>query len=160
MAKILVVDDEVRVLSVIEKRLESQGYAVVTAQDGNEALKKVRSENPDLIILDLILPGLNGYEVCSFLKRDKRLMKIPVVMLTARSQEADAEMGFKAGADAYMTKPFKHEILLERVKELLEKAEEDKKKDALKKEEEEKKISEKLMEDAKRYGIFKKRVKK
>ncbi|MEO0092904.1 MAG: response regulator, partial [candidate division WOR-3 bacterium] len=117
MAKrILVVDDEARVLAVIQKRLESAGYEVITAMDGTEGLKKAREENPDLIILDLILPKLNGYQVCAILKRDSYYKKIPILMLTARSQERDIEEGMRVGADAYMTKPFKNEVLLEQVK--------------------------------------------
>lgn len=124
MAKrILVVDDEVRVLAVIQQRLESAGYEVVTAMDGTEGYAKARSVKPDLIILDLILPNLNGYQVCSLLKRDSTYKWIPIVMLTARSQEKDIEEGMKVGADAYMTKPFDHVALLDQIARLLADAE-------------------------------------
>ncbi len=117
--KILVVDDEVRVLTVIQKRLQSAGYEVITATNGRDGLKLARAENPDLVILDLILPGMGGYEVCSFLKRDKRFSHIPVIILTARSQEKDIEEGNRAGADAYFTKPFNPEELIKKIEELL-----------------------------------------
>jgi DNA-binding response OmpR family regulator len=107
MAKrILVVDDEIRVLAVLEKRLSSAGYEVVTAAEGYDGLKKARSVGPDLIILDLIMPNLNGYQICAMLKRDGDYKHIPILMLTARSQEKDIEEGMKMGADAYLTKPF------------------------------------------------------
>jgi DNA-binding response OmpR family regulator len=118
-ARILAVDDEVHILAVIQQRLESAGYEVITAQDGMEALKKARSGAPDLIILDLILPRLNGYEVCAMLKRDRDLRDVPVLMLTARAQVQDIDEGMKVGADAYMTKPYRTELFLARVAELI-----------------------------------------
>lgn len=124
MAKrILVVDDEPRVLAVISKRLESKGYEVITATEGYEGLRKARTEKPDLIILDLIMPNLNGYQICAMLKRDLDYKHIPILMLTARSQEKDIEEGMKMGADAYLTKPYKDEVLLSYVAELLAKGE-------------------------------------
>ncbi len=155
MAKrILVVDDEARVLAVIQKRLESAGYEVITAMDGTEGLKKAREENPDLIILDLILPKLNGYQVCAILKRDSYYKKIPILMLTARSQERDIEEGMRVGADAYMTKPFKNEVLLEQVKQLLAKEEEKKLQAEKERLVKEKEMGEKLLREAKRMGII------
>jgi DNA-binding response OmpR family regulator len=124
MAKrILVADDEIRVVAVIKKRLESVGYDVITAYEGYEALKKARAERPDLIVLDLIMPNLNGYQVCAMLKRDDEYKHIPILMLTARSQEKDIEEGMRSGADYYMTKPFEHEMLLAQISALLAKAE-------------------------------------
>ena len=124
MAKrILVVDDEIRVLAVIQRRLESVGYEVVTALDGNDALRKARSEKPDLIVLDLILPGFNGFQICGMLKRDLQFRQIPILILSARSQEKDIEEGKHMGAEAYMTKPYKHEELLAKIAELLARAE-------------------------------------
>lgn len=155
MAKrILVVDDEARVLTVIQKRLESVGYEVLTAMDGNEALNKARSETPDLIILDLILPKLNGYQVCSILKRDSYYKKIPIIMLTARTQERDIEEGMRVGADAYMTKPFKNEVLLEQIQQLLAKADERKVQTEKERMAKEAEIGKKLMEEAKRMGVL------
>jgi two-component system alkaline phosphatase synthesis response regulator PhoP len=160
MAKrILVVDDEARVLAVIQKRLESAGYEVITALDGTEGLSKAHSENPDLIVLDLILPKLNGYQVCSILKRDVYYKHVPILMLTARSQERDVDEGIRVGADAYMTKPFKNEVLLGQIEELLAKA--DKKKAELQKEKvaKEKELSDKLLKEAERMGVLRKEEK-
>jgi two-component system alkaline phosphatase synthesis response regulator PhoP len=158
-AKILVVDDETKVLAVIQKRLESVGYEVITAQDGSEGLKKARSENPDLIILDLILPGIDGYQVCSILKHDTVYKKIPILMLTVRSQKQDMDEGMRVGADAYMIKPFKHEVLLDKVDELLKKAEEEKSKEMKEKEAEEKEHGDRLLKEAEAMGVLRKEEK-
>jgi two-component system alkaline phosphatase synthesis response regulator PhoP len=120
VTRILAVDDEPKILAVIQARLESVGYEVFTAEDGLTGLKQAHSLKPDLIILDLILPGLNGYQICSLLKRDKAFKSIPILMLTARSQAKDIQEGMLVGADAYMTKPYKAESLLEKIKELLD----------------------------------------
>lgn len=157
--KILVVDDEIRVVTVIQKRLESAGYDVITAMDGNEALIKARAENPDLILLDLILPKLNGYQVCAILKRDKIFKQVPILMLTARSQERDVDEGMRVGADAYMIKPFKNEILLDQIERLLAKVEEKKTKAQKDKVEQEKEIGEKLVKEAERMGVIRKEEK-
>ncbi len=154
--KILVVDDEIRVVTVIQKRLESVGYDVITAMDGNEALMKARSENPDLILLDLILPKLNGYQVCAILKRDKLFKQVPILMLTARSQERDVDEGMRVGADAYMIKPFKNEILLDQIERLLTKVEEKKTKALRDKAEQDKEVGEKLVKEAERMGVLRK----
>jgi two-component system alkaline phosphatase synthesis response regulator PhoP len=103
----------------LKVELEKNDYEVITASDGKKGLEKAHKEKPDLIILDLILPKLDGYVVCSLLKRDKRYSAIPIIVLTARDKEEDLEMGKKVGADAYITKPFKFEILLGKIKELL-----------------------------------------
>jgi len=125
MAKrILVVDDEPRILAVIRRRLETVGHQVSIAVDGIEALRKARAERPDLIILDLLLPDVSGLEVCTLLKGDASLRTIPVLMLTARSQAADIAEGRRVGADAYITKPYESDTLLEQVARLLAKAEE------------------------------------
>jgi two-component system alkaline phosphatase synthesis response regulator PhoP len=125
MAKrILVIEDEPHVQAVIRKRLETKGYEVVTAIDGREGLRQCRSARPDLIILDLILPGMDGFQLCALLKRDDTLRETPILMLTARTQERDIERGIALGADAYMTKPFKPAALLKRIAELLDKPKE------------------------------------
>ncbi len=157
--KILVVDDEIRVVTVIQKRLESAGYDVITAMDGNEALMKARTETPDLILLDLILPKLNGYQVCAILKRDKLFKQVPILMLTARSQERDVDEGMRVGADAYMIKPFKNEILLDQIERLLAKVEEKKVKAQKDKVEQDKEIGEKLVKEAERMGVLRKEEK-
>jgi len=117
--KILLVDDEKDLSEIVKFRLESQGYDVICAYDGQEALDKARDEKPDLIIMDLMLPKLDGYKVCRMLKFDKKYNKIPVIIFTARSQESDKEAGKDVGADAYITKPFEPEALIAEIKKLL-----------------------------------------
>ena len=121
--RILAIDDEVRVLTMIRKRLEFTGYEVITATDGREGLQLARSEKPDLIVLDIILPNLDGYQICARLKADESLKNIPILMLTARSQAKDVEEGMKVGADAYMTKPYDPELFVKQVESLLEEVE-------------------------------------
>jgi two-component system alkaline phosphatase synthesis response regulator PhoP len=157
--KILVVDDEIKLLTVIQKRLESVGYEVITAKDGGEGLRKARAENPDLIILDLILPILDGYQVCSILKHDTVYKKVPILMLTVRSQKQDMDEGMRVGADAFMTKPFKHEELLAQVAELLKKAEAEKSNEQTKKEAGEKEHGERLLKEAEAMGLLRKEEK-
>lgn len=118
--KILVVDDEPDIISVVQARLESKKYKVIAAVDGEEGLGKLAQENPDLIILDLMLPGIGGYEFCAKVKADAKSMHIPVLMLTARAGDMDKAMGLKCGADGYLTKPFSGEDLLEEISQLLQ----------------------------------------
>ena len=119
--KILIIDDEPDILELLVLRLEANGYEVTSATDGQKGLDKARNENPDLIILDLMLPSIDGYKVCRMLKFDERFKKIPIVLFTARTQEADMKLGQEVGADAYITKPFEPNILLSKVAELLKK---------------------------------------
>ena len=117
--KILVVEDEAELTGAIQIRLEQAGYEVLLAYDGQQALEKARGENPDLIVLDLMLPKIDGFKVCRMLKFDEKYRKIPVVMLTARAQEKDETLGYEVGADAFITKPFKYQVLLSKIRELL-----------------------------------------
>lgn len=117
--KLLLVDDEPDIVSMVKVRLEANGYDVVTASDGKEAIDKAHKEKPDLIILDLMLPKIDGFKVCAMLKRDQRYMKIPIVMFTARAQETDEKLGKQLGADAYIMKPFEAKTLLDTIKGLL-----------------------------------------
>jgi two-component system alkaline phosphatase synthesis response regulator PhoP len=117
--KILVVEDEAELTNAIQIRLEQAGYEVLIAYDGKEGLEKAREENPDLIVLDLMLPKMDGYKVCRMLKFDAKYKKIPVVMLTARAQEKDESLGYEVGADVFITKPFKYQVLLSKIRELL-----------------------------------------
>ena len=117
--RILVVDDEVELIKAIQIRLEQAGYEALFAYDGKEGLEKAHKEKPDLIILDLMLPKMDGYKVCGLLKADTRYDKIPIIIFTARAQESDIKMGQEVGADAYMTKPFEYQVLLGKIKELL-----------------------------------------
>lgn len=117
--KILVVDDEVELVKAVQIRLGQAGYEVLVAYDGQEGLDKAKKENPDLIILDLMIPKIDGYKVCGLLKADTRYNKIPVIMFTARAQESDIQTGKEVGVDAYIIKPFDHQMLLGKIKELL-----------------------------------------
>ena len=119
--RILVVDDETDLLSMVEMRLTANGYEVITAQDGQEGLDKAKSEKPDLMILDLMLPKMDGYKVCALLKKDARYSKTPIILFTARAQEDDKQLGSEVGADAYITKPFDPDTLLVKIEELLRK---------------------------------------
>ena len=117
--KILLVDDEPSLVKVVSRRLEAEGFKVRAAFDGEEALRLVTEERPELIILDVMLPKMNGHEVCRKLKWDARYQKIPVLMFTAKVQEKDEKIGFEAGADAYVCKPFRASELIEKIKFLL-----------------------------------------
>jgi DNA-binding response OmpR family regulator len=114
--KVLVVEDESTLLETLEYNLTRQGYAVCTATDGLAALEVARRERPDLILLDILLPNLDGFEVCRILRRE---MSVPILMLTARTDEVDKVVGLEVGADDYLTKPFSMRELLARVKALL-----------------------------------------
>ncbi|MHB9027657.1 MAG: response regulator [Candidatus Latescibacterota bacterium] len=117
--RILVVDDEEDILELIGYNLARDGYFVETAKTGESALEKVRRDKPDLVILDLMLPGIDGLEVCRLLKRDSQTAPIPVVMVTAKGEDADIVTGLELGADDYVTKPFSPRVLLARVKAVL-----------------------------------------
>lgn len=117
--KILLVDDEVSLVAMIKKRLEANNYDVITAYDGLEAMDKVKKEKPDLIVLDLMLPRMDGYRVCGLLKKDSQYLSIPIIMFTARAQEIDIKMGKEMGCDAYIIKPFDSKTLLDKIEELL-----------------------------------------
>jgi DNA-binding response OmpR family regulator len=117
--KILVVDDEVDLVETIRFPLESEGFTVLVSYNGEDALNQARKENPDLILLDIMLPKLDGYKVCRLLKFDERYRNIPILMLTAKTQEKDKTIGMETGADEYITKPFDIDELLEKVKSYL-----------------------------------------
>src|SRR6202521_6085052 len=104
--KILAVDDERSIVRLIQVTLEKHGHQVVTAFDGKEALERVAVEQPDMIVLDVMMPYLDGFEVLRNLKKDPDTRDIPVIMLTAKAQDADVFNGYKSGADCYLTKPF------------------------------------------------------
>lgn len=114
--RILVVEDEPTLVETLEYNLIRQGYEVVTAMDGAEALATARSENPDLVILDVMLPILDGFEVCRILRQESN---VPILMLTARTEEVDKVVGLEVGADDYLSKPFSMRELMARVKALL-----------------------------------------
>jgi two-component system phosphate regulon response regulator PhoB len=118
--KILVVDDEPDAIELITFNLQNAGFQVVTADDGAAALRKARSTAPDLIVLDLMLPEIDGLEVCKLLRRDPATAAIPILMLTAKASEVDRILGLELGADDYVTKPFSPRELVLRIRKLLE----------------------------------------
>jgi len=111
--KILIVEDEQAIVDIITFNLEREGYTVLAAYDGEEGVEKAKAENPDLILLDLMLPKMDGYEVCKYLRKT---MSTPIIMLTAREEEVDKILGLELGADDYITKPFSMRELMARVK--------------------------------------------
>ena len=118
--KILIVDDEPEAVELIEFNVKQAGFDVLTASDGAEALKKVRSAIPNLIVLDLMLPEVDGLEVCKMLRRDPATSAIPIVMVTAKAAEIDRILGLELGADDYVTKPFSPRELVLRIKKVLQ----------------------------------------
>ncbi len=117
--RLLIVDDEKDLVETVAFRLKALGYEVIAAYDGQQGLDMARKENPDLIILDLMLPKIDGYKVCRMLKFDEKFKKIPIIMFSARAQENDKKMGMEVGADAYITKPFEPSALLAKIQELI-----------------------------------------
>lgn len=117
--KILVVDDEELIVKMVGLRLKANGYDVISACDGKEGLAKAKEEFPDLIILDVMMPVMDGYKVCGLLKKDTRFAKIPIIMFTAKAQVDDKKIGEEVGANAYITKPFDPQVLLGKIRELL-----------------------------------------
>lgn len=118
--RVLLVDDEPSIVKMVGKRLEVEGFEVLVAIDGRAGLAKAQAEHPDLIILDLMLPKLNGYEVCTLLKQDTRFQKIPVILFTAKAQDKDEKLGMECGANAYVRKPFQAQELLGKIRSLIE----------------------------------------
>ncbi|WP_088228538.1 response regulator transcription factor [Desulfosporosinus sp. FKB] len=116
MATILVVDDEEPIQELLRFNLEKEGYQVRVAKDGPEALVSIEKEQPDLLVLDVMLPGMDGLEVCRRLRLNTKFQQIPIIMLTAKGEEIDKVLGLELGADDYMTKPFSPRELLARIK--------------------------------------------
>ena len=123
--KILTVDDEKHIVRLIQVNLERHGYEVVTAYDGREALQKVDDERPDLVILDVMMPYMDGFEVLQNLKRNPATRDIPVIMLTAKAQDADVFKGWQSGVDCYLTKPFNPMELISFVQRIFKSLEQD-----------------------------------
>jgi DNA-binding response OmpR family regulator len=116
---ILIVEDEKDIVRMLEYNLKKEDYKTITDYDGNKALETAKREHPDLILLDLMLPGMNGLEVCKELKKDVNTASIPIIMLTAKSQESDKVVGLELGADDYVTKPFSPRELIARIRAVL-----------------------------------------
>ncbi|TML42554.1 MAG: response regulator [Actinobacteria bacterium] len=118
-ARVLVVDDDPVIQKLLQVNFEMEGYSVITASDGAEGLERARTERPDIVILDVMMPKMNGLEVASALKADAATAGIPIILLSAKAQEADVQAGRQTGADDYVTKPFDPLELLERVARLV-----------------------------------------
>lgn len=117
--KILIIEDEPEFLAGLKMRLEANGYEVLEASDGASGLETARANSPDLILLDLMIPKIDGFKVASQLKSDEKHRKIPIIMLTARSQQVDRNMGMTVGVDDYLTKPFRPKVLLDTIERLI-----------------------------------------
>src|SRR5438477_4233597 len=116
--RILIIEDERGLTDVLAYNLQREGYETAVAHDGQEGLRKAQMQLPDLVILDLMLPGMDGLEVCRQLRAGKQTSKIPILMLTAKGEEMDQVVGFSVGADDYVTKPFSVKVLLQRIRAL------------------------------------------
>ncbi len=119
LGKILVVDDEVYILHILDFSLGAEGFEVITANNGELAIEKAKQEKPDLIVLDIMMPVLDGYETCRRLKRASETKTIPVVLLTAKGRDVDKRLGYEVGAVDYIVKPFSPNRLIERIQEIL-----------------------------------------
>jgi two-component system, OmpR family, alkaline phosphatase synthesis response regulator PhoP len=117
--KILIVDDEEDIVTALSIRLKAMGYDVLFAYDGMSALSKAREEKPNLILLDIMIPKLDGYKICRILKFDEQYRHIPIIMITAKGSDANKKMGEEVGTDAYIIKPFNPEELMTKIRELL-----------------------------------------
>jgi len=121
-AEILIVEDEKDIIKMLEYNLKKEGFRVINTGDGEDALDLALRKYPDLILLDLMLPGIDGLEVCKALKKETKTASIPIIMLTAKSQESDKVVGLELGADDYITKPFSPRELIARIKAVLRRA--------------------------------------
>jgi phosphate regulon transcriptional regulator PhoB len=117
--KILIVDDEPDIVDLVSYNLKKDGFRVTTASDGEQALHKVRKDKFDLVVLDLMLPGIQGVELCRIIRNDSKTAATPIIMLTAKGEEVDRVIGLESGADDYMTKPFSSKELIARIKAVL-----------------------------------------
>ncbi len=120
--KILIVEDEKDIIKMLRYNLEKEGFKVIDARDGEDAMDSAVRQQPNLILLDLMLPGMDGLEVCKALKKESKTNPIPIIMLTAKSQESDKVVGLELGADDYITKPFSPRELIARIKAVLRRA--------------------------------------
>lgn len=120
MAKrVLIIDDDPNIVNLIKTFINKLGFETIVSQDGLDGLNQARSQKPDLIILDIMLPKLDGYKLSRYLKYDEQYRRIPIIMLTAKSDERDEEIGRATSADAYITKPFDNQKLITTIKELV-----------------------------------------
>jgi DNA-binding response OmpR family regulator len=119
-SRILIVDDEMDLVSVLRMGLEIEGFEVIEAMDGEEGLRRARQERPDLMVLDLMLPKMDGYKVCRALKFDERFRNLPILILSARSGDADRKLALEMGADQFVTKPYEMADLVAKIRHHLE----------------------------------------
>lgn len=120
MKKILIVDDEKDIVETLAFMLKTKGFECICAYDGEEGLNLAKNSNPNLIILDVMMPKINGYKICRLLKFDNKYKDIPIIMVTARSQDEDKIIGEETGANEYITKPFEFSEVLEKINKYLE----------------------------------------
>jgi len=118
--KILVVDDEVYIVHILDFSLRMEGYEVITALDGEQALERVKSDHPDLIVLAIMMPKLDGYDACRKLRADPQTADVPIILLSAKGRNVDQRMGYDAGATDYITKPFSPRKLVEKINTILQ----------------------------------------
>jgi len=119
MKKVLIADDHPEAVELVRVTLEDEDYEIVNTSNGKETLKKARVEKPDIVLLDVVMPKMDGFEVCRQLRKDPQTKEIPIVMLTDKGQEVDKERGREVGADDYITKPFSPSTLLIKIEEIL-----------------------------------------
>jgi len=119
MKKVLIADDYPKVVELLRVTLEGEDREIIYASNGKETLKKTRAENPDLVLLDVVMPNMDGFEVCRQLRKDPQTKEIPIIMLTAKGQKVDKEKGREVGANEYITKPFSPSALLIKIEEIL-----------------------------------------
>ena len=119
MKKILIVDDKLEVVELVKATLEGEDYQTISASDGKEALEKIGKEKPDLVLLDIVMPKMNGFEVLTEVKKDPKTKEIPIIMLTAKGQKLDKDKGRRLGAEDYIIKPFSPSHLLRKIEEIM-----------------------------------------
>ncbi|WP_449064128.1 response regulator transcription factor [Planomonospora algeriensis] len=119
MATILIAEDDADIRDLVVFKLEQGGHTVIPVGDGRSALRTAREQDPDIVLLDVMMPGMSGIDVCRELRRDAQTAELPIILLTARAQESDVENGLTAGADDYIVKPFSPRVLAERVQSVL-----------------------------------------
>jgi len=119
MKKILIVDDKLEVVELVRATLEGEGYQIISASDGREALEKIGKEKPDLVLLDIIMSKMDGFEALAKAKKDPQTKDIPIIMLTAKGQQLDKDKGRRLGAEDYIVKPFSPSHLLRKIEEIM-----------------------------------------
>ena len=117
--KVLIVDDEPNILMSLDFLMRKEGYDVLVARNGKEALESLENKEPDMVLLDIMMPDVDGYEICQYIRKQENLQNCKVIFLSAKTKETDIQRGYEVGADFYLTKPFSNKNLIGKVKELL-----------------------------------------